>query len=123
MNKRVSEKIVYLNFFLSFLILNLHSAYMELFHTNDIVLQINQIVHVICNMAVPTFFFISAMLFYRSCEGKRYKNVVIAKVRSLLIPYLCWNVICFPLKEIKNILNGGNFFCDDDRMEDCKLFL
>lgn len=31
MNKKVSNKIVYLNFILAFLILNLHSAYMELF--------------------------------------------------------------------------------------------
>lgn len=34
MNKKVSNKIVYLNFILAFLILNLHSAYMELFDQN-----------------------------------------------------------------------------------------
>ena len=41
MNKKVSNKIVYLNFILAFLILNLHSAYMELFDTNNTVLVIN----------------------------------------------------------------------------------
>lgn len=75
MNKKVSNKIVYLNFILAFLILNLHSAYMELFDTNNTVLVINQFVRIVCNMAVPTFFFVSAMLFYRSCKRKRYKEV------------------------------------------------
>lgn len=56
MNKKVSDKIVYLNFILAFLILNLHSAYMELFDTNNTVLVINQFVRIVCNMAVPTFF-------------------------------------------------------------------
>ena len=107
MNKRISDKIVYLYFSLSFLILNLHSAYMELFDVNDVVLMVNQFVRILCNMAVPTFFFISAMLFYRTCEEKQYKKVIIAKIHSLLIPYLCWNVICFPLKEMKKMLGGG----------------
>lgn len=31
MNKKVSNKITYLNFVLAFMILNLHSAYMSLF--------------------------------------------------------------------------------------------
>lgn len=61
MNKKVSNKIVYLNFILAFLILNLHSAYMELFDTNNTVLVINQFVRIVCNMAVPTFFFVSAI--------------------------------------------------------------
>ena len=38
MNKKVSNKIVYLNFILAFLILNLHSAYMELFDTQAAIL-------------------------------------------------------------------------------------
>lgn len=59
MNKKVSNKITYLNFVLAFMILNLHSAYMSLFKTTDIVLLVNQIVRVICNMAVPTFFYVS----------------------------------------------------------------
>ena len=58
MNKKVSNKIVYLNFILAFLILNLHSAYMELFDANNTVLVINQFVRIVCNMAVPTFFFV-----------------------------------------------------------------
>lgn len=102
MNKKVSNKIVYLNFILAFLILNLHSAYMELFDTNNTVLVINQFVRIVCNMAVPTFFFVSAMLFYRSCKRKRYKEVIIAKTRSLLIPYsgriaaiVCWHLLRF----------------------------
>lgn len=62
MNKKVSNKITYLNFVLAFMILNLHSAYMSLFKTTDIVLLVNQIVRVICNMACQLF-----SMFQRCC--------------------------------------------------------
>lgn len=109
MNKKVSNKITYLNFVLAFMILNLHSAYMSLFKTTDIVLLVNQIVRVICNMAVPTFFYVSAMLFYRSCEKKKYIDVIRKKIKTLLLLYICWNIVCLPLKEFKNYKSGLGF--------------
>lgn len=108
MNQRISNKITHLYFVMAILILNLHSAYMYLFETSDIAMIINQVVKIICNMSVPTFFFISALLFYRNCENKQYKNVVLGKLKTLIIPYVCWNIICFPLKEIKNVLTNGD---------------
>ena len=107
MSKQVSNKITYLNFILACLILNLHSAYMDLFDTNQMALDINQVIRIICNMSVPTFFFISSLLFYHSCDDVKYINVVKKKMFSLLIPYLIWNIICFPLKEFKNYLFQG----------------
>ena len=90
------------------LILNLHSAYMYLFEASDLAVAINQVVKIICNMSVPTFFFISALLFYRNCENKKYIKVISRKIKTLVVPYVCWNIICFPLKEIKNIITVGN---------------
>ena len=106
MNQKVSNKISYLYFGMAFLILNLHSVYMSLFQSKEITNAINQIIRIICNMSVPTFFFVSSLLFYRSCEKKCYKEVILEKVKTLLVPYVCWNIICFPLKELKNILSG-----------------
>lgn len=106
MNQKVSNKISYLYFGMAFLILNLHSVYMSLFQSKEITNAINQIIRIICNMSVPTFFFVSSLLFYRSCEKKCYKEVILGKVKTLLVPYVCWNIICFPLKELKNILSG-----------------
>ena len=62
MNKKVSNKIVYLNFILAFLILNLHSAYMELFDTNNTVLVINQFVRIVCNMAHFSLFLLCCFI-------------------------------------------------------------
>lgn len=107
MNQRISYKITHLYFIMAILILNLHSAYMYLFDASDLAVIINQVAKIICNMSVPTFFFISALLFYRNCENKQYKTVVLGKLKTLIIPYICWNVICFPLKEIKNVLTTG----------------
>lgn len=106
MSEKVSNKITYLNFALAFMILNLHSAYMSLFNATDIVVFINNVVKVMCNMAVPTFFFVSALLFYKSCEKKTYIDVIQKKIRTLLMPYICWNIVCFPLKEFKNYKSG-----------------
>lgn len=108
MNRRVSNKITHLYFIMAILILNLHSAYMYLFEASNLAVEINQVIKIICNMSVPTFFFISALLFYRNCEGKQYIKVILEKIKTLVIPYVCWNIICFPLKEIKNILTDGS---------------
>ncbi len=59
-------------------------------------------------MSVPTFFFVSALLFYRNSDNKLYLEVVKGKLRTLIIPYLCWNIICFPLKELKNVMASGS---------------
>lgn len=108
MEQKVSNKITYLYFLMSILILNLHSVYMEQFQASELALVVNQFVKIICNMSVPTFFFISALLFYRNCEKKQYSRVILAKIKTLIIPYICWNLICFPLKEFKNYLATGS---------------
>lgn len=93
---------------MAILILNLHSAYMYLFEASDLAVAINQVAKIICNMSVPTFFFISALLFYRNCENKKYITVISGKIKTLVVPYICWNIICFPLKEIKNMITDGS---------------
>lgn len=107
MESKTSHKITYCYLLLSVMILGQHSVYMELFNTNDLALTVNHAVRIFSNMAVPAFFFLSAILFYRNCESKRYVDVIKKKIKTLVVPYLCWNVICWPLKEYKNILTGG----------------
>lgn len=58
-------------------------------------------------MAVPTFFFVSALLFYKNCRVCDYVDIIRRKIRTLLVPYILWNLICWPLKEVKNILQYG----------------
>lgn len=58
----------------------------------------------ILELMVPTFFFISGYLFFRSglLTVTSFRNKLKARARSLLIPYLIWNIIGFLLAWIKS---------------------
>ena len=49
--------------------------------------------HHLTQIGVPTFFFLSGLLFYRSCRFSDIERKLRSRVHSLLIPYLLWNVI------------------------------
>lgn len=52
--------------------------------------------HFISNVAVPVFFIISGFLLFYNVEkydASIYKNKMKKRVKSLLVPYLCWNTI------------------------------
>lgn len=51
---------------------------------------------VVSHTAVPTFFLISGYYFFRNCEGfgqRDYESKIAKKARTLLIPYLVWNLL------------------------------
>lgn len=62
-------------------------------------------------MAVPTFFFLSGFLFFNKLETwnwESYFTKLRRRVRSLLIPYMIWNIISI-FGEAQNIYRlGGN---------------
>lgn len=49
-------------------------------------------VYVLTQIAVPLFFFISALLFYRDCEWKDIPKKLYRRIFSLLIPFVIWNL-------------------------------
>ena len=51
--------------------------------------------HVIFGLCVPCFFLISGYLFFNNCDFNlyEYKSKLIKRVRTLLIPFILWNVI------------------------------
>jgi fucose 4-O-acetylase-like acetyltransferase len=51
-------------------------------------------------VAVPAFFFISGFLFFRNVkqmDSGTYTRKLRSRLRSLLIPYVAWNLLCIPL--------------------------
>lgn len=51
-------------------------------------------------VAVPAFFFISGYLFFRKVgifDLSVYKQKLKKRARSLVVPYLLWNLLCIPL--------------------------
>lgn len=99
MNKFLSYKISFFNFFLSVLIVILHSNCQNtLGWVNDgsifanAVAFMSSILTMMGHLAVPTFFMISGYLFYRNIMGVQDTFTKIKKrIRTLLIPYLLWN--------------------------------
>lgn len=55
--------------------------------------------HVCAYIAVPTFFLISGFLFFFNVKEKfsyqTYGSKLKRRIKSLLVPYLCWNLIAF----------------------------
>lgn len=92
--KYISNKITFLNVILTFLIVILHAKTPERW---GLVLDMNYMfiywVNVLTQIAVPTFFYISGLLFYRKCNFECLERKLQSRVDSLLWPYLIWNVI------------------------------
>ena len=89
-----SRKIVFLNAFATILIVLIHSETplrfgQELtFESFPFIFCVLQLAAV----AVPLFYFISALLFYRNCEWKDLPHKLYRRIFTLLIPYLLWNL-------------------------------
>ena len=67
------------------------SKYSSLSDTIDVVDDF--ISYRVCQVAVPMFFVISGMLFFRNYRPEDYVKKLKKRIHSLAIPYLCWNVI------------------------------
>ena len=65
--------------------------------------------HVLTHIAVPTFFFISGFLFFvnfQEWSWDNYKRKIHSRVRTLIIPYILWNIVPFLLL-VLTMLGGG----------------
>ena len=50
-------------------------------------------ISMLCRVATPMFFFISALLFFKECTFNDLERKFSSRIRSLLIPYIVWNII------------------------------
>lgn len=60
---------------------------------------------VLSRISVPLFFFISGFLFFYHANFNlsTYKNKLKSRIKTLLIPYLLWNLIGFLIFSIKHL--------------------
>lgn len=108
MNNRDSEVISIVRFPLAFMVVMLHSYVavrgFHILHVDYTALtgtDVYSIVgitfsHVLTQVAVPMFFFISGYLFYiglKEWDSKRFVDKFKRRVKTLLIPYLVWNTV------------------------------
>lgn len=108
MNKRDSEIFYLIRFPLAFMVVMLHSyVAVEGFHISKVNYEsltgvdVYSLVgitfsHVLTQIAVPMFFFISGYLFFKGLESwnlNSFGSKLRRRLKSLLIPYLIWNTI------------------------------
>lgn len=89
-----SKKVTFFNVALTLLIVLLHAKTPErwgLELTMDYPLI--YLVSTLCQISIPLFFFISGLLFYRNCSFSCLRQKLRSRARSLLVPYLLWNII------------------------------
>ena len=96
-NKRLSEAITWLRFPLIFLIIMLHCYSVQRLEGNHE--NYFKVLYTFYNWlgetGVPGFFFISGFLFFLS--NKSYLQKIKARVHTLLIPYILWNLFMLAL--------------------------
>lgn len=100
MTNKLSKKIFWLNFLLSLMIVSYHANNVSIYFD---ILQINIIgkwwscfenfISCVEQIAVPTFFLMSGFLFFINYEPNKAKDKLKSRIRTLLIPYLLWNII------------------------------
>lgn len=104
MNKLLSNKIYYTTFVLAFLVVALHSSYIELLDPSsagyDFSYIIQRLLLVIGEAAVPTFFVISGYLLFSKFTLKGYPKMLLSKVFSLVIPYFIWSIAALIFMQI-----------------------
>lgn len=92
MTRRESNKVKYIYFIMSVLVILIHSI------NNETKFQRFFSEFGIGQFAVPTFFLISGFLFFRPIRGiTDVRNKLKKRVHTLLIPYLLWNLIYYAI--------------------------
>lgn len=87
------NKITILNIFLTFMIVLLHAKSPERFGLEIEDYPVIYAISMLCRVATPLFFFVSALLFLKGCTFNDLERKYASRIHSLLIPYVLWNVI------------------------------
>ena len=104
----VSRKLSYLQFVCALMIIGLHTAFARYFEPNaPWTVDLNTAVRNVYDAAISTFFFLSAMLFFRSDRPRTYAGVLKDKARTLLIPYVLWNARYLAHSTLRHYLVHG----------------
>ena len=96
MTQQVSRKITGLQFVCAVMIITLHTAFASYFPgAPQWAVELNAFWRSLVDVSISTFFFLTAYLFYRRADERRYAQVLRQKFFSLVIPYLLWNALYY----------------------------
>lgn len=108
MNKESSNKIKNVNLILSLFVVFSHAFnlnYYDLNH-NGLTYNLEKYTIIFFQVAVPLFFSISAFLFYYNYEKNSLLEKWKRRIKTILIPYIIWNIIGFLFFQIIGLFPG-----------------
>ena len=95
--KIVRNKITVISFACSIIVIYIHTYNLEVYDINlndgglsALIYFVEEWFKTFNDVAVPSFFFISGFLFFRTFELSLLKNKYITRIKSVVIPYLVW---------------------------------
>lgn len=87
------KKVVLLNFIFCVCVVVIHAAPVGRYGLELSNYPVMYAISLFCRAGVPSFYFISGLLFYKMTSGAEIKRKLKKRVRTLLIPYLIWNTL------------------------------
>lgn len=92
------KKKVAVSYFLSVLVFFIHiSSFAQYKYSDDIVsrllINFHEITVNFARVAVPFFFMLSGLLFFRHFQSSELKRKLKSRVSSIVVPYILWNII------------------------------
>ena len=102
------RKIININCLMTFLVVGIHASCRILLtgEYDSWVSMLNRYVNVLCDMAVPTFFSISAYLFFLKFQIGDYFKKLRSCIKSLIIPYFIFSALGLLLINAKLFVKG-----------------
>lgn len=122
-NKSFWKKKDAVSFLLSILVFFIHnSSFYNYSDTGSTMSQINQfLAHAVrygcTEFSVPLFFIISAALFFRNYNSSQYADKLKKRIKTLLIPYLAWNVVWLIFNIVTSYTFISNYFIGREKFE------
>ncbi len=89
------NKIVYLSFILSLLIIIRHSIGLKIYDLSGPLLYVETFFSYATDLVVPMFFAMSGYLFYQNFDFGKLRSKWKTRTHSLFIPFAVWNIIGF----------------------------
>lgn len=68
-------------------------------------------------LAVPLFFIVSGATLFRNYDSIQYKKKLLQKVKTLLIPFICWNIINMIFSIVTSYSFVSNYFAGRQKFE------
>ena len=92
------KKKEFISFLLSILVFFIHSDFTQDVVSDSLISVVNSKVFYffsesITRFAVPMFFMMSGITFFKNYDNKKYLTKIKARIFTLVIPYLLWNTV------------------------------